>query len=98
MIDAVLGTLILACVGVAFEVVFTALANFRENRNWRLMGQSYIWMFPIYALLYPAFHFLYPFFECWAFVPRGLLSVAILFVVEYISGWILRKIMSPKLI
>jgi hypothetical protein len=84
--------LLLVCVGLSLEVVFTALCDLPEAKNWRLMGYTYIWMIPIYAILYPAFLFLYPRLSGWPFLARGLLYVAGIFLVEYVSGWLIRKI------
>ncbi|MEX0813281.1 MAG: hypothetical protein WD048_13765 [Chitinophagales bacterium] len=45
-----------ACVGITTEIFFTAITDnitaFQNNQpiDWRLKGQSYIWMFPIYGL------------------------------------------------
>ncbi|MFC1679192.1 hypothetical protein ACFL2T_03155 [Elusimicrobiota bacterium] len=84
--------LIFACVGVALEVVFTAVGAFRKERNWRLMGKSYIWMFPIYALAYPIMLNLYPLIGHWPFPARGALYVLLLYIIEYLSGWLIRRI------
>ena len=33
------------------EVIFTALTESFPKRDWRLVGTTYLWMFPIYGLL-----------------------------------------------
>lgn len=44
------------CIGITTEIFFTAISDaiiaIQEGQaiNWRLIGQSYIWMFPIYGL------------------------------------------------
>ena len=46
--------LVLASVGMAAEVVFTAYHEHHTRADHRrLIGFSYVWMIPIYALLYP---------------------------------------------
>jgi uncharacterized membrane protein len=82
--------ILFGCVGVALEVVFTALTAPAEKRSIRLLGYSYIWMLPIYATTPVLLNFLYPrLIPIW--LPARLaVYVVVLFFVEYISGWILR--------
>lgn len=84
--------LVVACVGVAFEVFFTALTEPRVREGWRLKGQSYVWMFPIYALVVPFFKVLDPRFGSWPWAARAPLYVAVLYAVEYLTGWLLRRL------
>lgn len=81
-------TLLLACAGVAAEVVFTALTRPRRDR--RLMGHSYVWMLPVYALLYPGFRLLLPLVGGWAWPLRGALYAVIIMVFELLTGLALR--------
>lgn len=81
-------TILLACVGVAAEVVFTALGSAKRDR--RLMGYSYVWMFPIYALLYPGFRLLLPLVGDLAWPLRGALYAVIIMVCELLTGLALR--------
>ena len=81
-------TFLLACVGVAFEVIFTALTSAKRDR--RLMGYSYVWMLPIYALLYPGFHLLLPLVGAWAWPLRAALYAVIIMVFELLTGLALR--------
>lgn len=85
-----LNAAIFACVGTTFEVVFTALCELRERRNWRLMGWSYLWMPPIYGLAYPFLLALWPLVGDWAWPLRGALYVALLYAMEYATGRLLR--------
>ncbi len=81
-------TLVLACVGVAAEVVFTALASGKRDR--RLLGFSYVWMLPVYALLYPGFAFLLPLVGDRAWPLRGALYAVLIMVCELLTGLALR--------
>lgn len=83
--------LLLVAVGLSLEVVFTALTELRDAKDWRLMGYTYIWMIPIYALIYPALCVLYPRVAGWPFYMRGVLYVGLIYGVEYISGWLIRR-------
>jgi len=79
---------LLACAGVAAEVVFTALASRRGGR--RLIGHSYLWMFPVYALLYPGFFFLRPLVGAWPWAARAALYAALIMAGELAAGLLLR--------
>ena len=81
-------TILLACVGMAAEVLFTALTSPRRDR--RLLGYSYAWMLPIYALLYPGFHLLLPLVGAWAWPLRAAFYAAIIMVCELLTGLALR--------
>ena len=79
----------MACVGVAAEIVFTAACNAKKNGA-RLIGYSYVWMFPIYALMYPGFRLLVPLVGAWAFPLRAAFYAALIMVFEMITGLVLR--------
>ena len=87
----ILQIFLFACIGVAFEVVFTAVCDYPKTRSNRLMGYSYIWMFPIYGLVPLFMRVLYPPLEGVILPLRVLLYTALLLVMEYITGWLLRR-------
>lgn len=92
------------CFGIAAEIFFTAVFGYHSETtgilgvikgaqdsgiDWRLMGGSYVWMFPIYGLsgwLFPVIMRLiikYP-------IPvRMTVYMAGIYLVELISGWLL---------
>jgi hypothetical protein len=78
----------MACVGVAAEIFFTALTS--DKRDGRLIGYSYVWMFPIYALMYPGFRLLLPLVGTIAWPLRGALYAFLIMVCELLTGLILR--------
>ncbi len=82
---------IFACVGVTMEVVFTALGDLPKTKTLRLMGYTYIWMLPIYALVPIFLMFLTPRLAGIILPFRIVIYTILLMIVEYISGWILRK-------
>lgn len=87
-LDYVERATLLACVGVAAEVVFTALHEPSDRR--RLIGYSYAWMLPIYTMLYPGFSFLIPRVGGWAWPLRAPLYAALIMAGELVSGLLLR--------
>lgn len=84
-------TLMVACVGVTMEIVFTALTDRKKHGNWRLMGQSYVWMIPIYMMVYPGIVLLSPRIGAWPLLARGAFYVVLIFAGEYASGWLIKK-------
>jgi len=82
--------LIMAAVGLACEVLFTALSEYRKTGDLRLRGFTYIWMLPIYAVIYPALSVLYPRLAGLPFPARGAVYVLLIYAVEYSSGRLLR--------
>jgi hypothetical protein len=79
---------VLACVGVAAEVAFTALTSPSGGR--RLAGYSYLWMFPVYALLYPGIRLSLFLIGGWAWPLRAAFYAAVIMTGELVTGLILR--------
>lgn len=88
----VLSVFVFACVGVAFEVAFTAASDFGTRPNVKLEGRSYLWMAPVYATVPLFLDVLYPAVGNFHLAARLALYVSILFAVEYASGWLLRRL------
>ena len=75
--------------GWGLEIVFTALSSLRR-REWKLMGQSSLWMFPIYGcacILAP----LSQLFKHLSIVWRGTIYAILIFAVEFFSGKFLKR-------
>ncbi|MBI5211050.1 MAG: hypothetical protein HY927_13855 [Elusimicrobia bacterium] len=89
-----LSMFVFACVGTALEVVFTALADFRKTRSLRLMGYSYVWMLPIYALVPVIMDVLYVPLEGVILPLRLATYVTLLLAVEYLSGRAMRRLLG----
>lgn len=81
--------------GWCTEIVWTAFTDAVEARwagqpiNWRLIGTTYLWMFPIYAGGGLAFEVAHAQLTQMPWVARGLVYMIGCFAVEYVSGWIL---------
>jgi len=74
------------------EVVYTAVTESIPSRDWRLVGRTFLWMFPIYgliAVLYEPVHDLIR--EAPLILRAAVYSVGFT-VVEYISGWVIERI------
>lgn len=75
--------------GWCMEILFTALNSYRK-RELQLMGQTSLWMFPIYGMA----AFLKPFCRLFQNLPAGMRAFfysMLIFLGEYVSGSILKK-------
>lgn len=78
--------------GISTEVLFTALMDYRKNRDGRLPGQSYAWMFPVYASVPLFLGRLYPKMRRRSVATRLGIYVPLLMGVEYATGFALRRL------
>ena len=76
-------------VGWCMEIIFTALHSFRR-KQFKLMGQTSIWMFPIYGLasLFSPVSKLLKYQNAWI---RGCIYTCCIFIGEFLTGSLLRK-------
>ena len=75
--------------GWCIEIIFTSLGAFLQG-NLRLIGQTSLWMFPIYGLA----AFIKPLYEVIKKLPlllRGCIYSFCILICEYISGMLLKK-------
>lgn len=73
------------------EVVFTGVTDPFKNKRFSLTSTTYIWMFPIYGLLAFLYPPLYRIIGGYEWFIRGFIYMLVLFLIEYITGWILKK-------
>lgn len=81
--------LVCGVTGWCMEITFTALDSLRR-RDWKLMGNTSVWMFPIYGLG----AFLAPVGRLLRKKPvwlRGLTYMSLIFSAEFITGTLLQK-------
>lgn len=80
--------------GWCVEVVWTAVSARLRGRecDWRLLGHTSLWMFPLYGLLAPLYEPLHDFLRPWHWFMRGAVYVLGIWLVEYASGWLLRRL------
>lgn len=60
--------------------------------RWRLAGQTYLWMFPLYGAGGLLFEPLHDALRDQPWPLRGLVWMLLIFLVEYFSGWLLRRL------
>lgn len=81
--------LICGLTGWCMEILFTSVGSLRK-KDWRLIGQTSVWMFPIYGMAFC----IRPIYEKIKHVPaliRGAFYSVGIFSFEYLSGSLLRK-------
>lgn len=88
---ALLKALVLACVGVTGEVVFTAVM---DRKDLRLKGYTYVWMLPVYMSLYPGFAWLGARMGHWHWAGRAALYGALLILGELLFGLLLKALLG----
>jgi hypothetical protein len=97
MIEILMKFLKFATFGMTCEIFFTALVEVKnsiKNKtkiNWALKGFSFIWMFPIYGLVALLGPIIIEPAQQFPFIIRLLIYTSIIFIVEYITGWVIRK-------
>lgn len=78
--------------GWTAEIIWTGLGALTMG-NWQLPGFTYLWMFPIYGLAVffePIHHKI----SSWPLIVRGLIWTAVIFVVEFCTGWTLAEFLG----
>jgi uncharacterized membrane protein len=77
------------CLGLLIEVFFTGVWSLFQ-KNWKATSQTYLYMLPIYgatALALEGVSEALP----WPFYLKALLYVPIIYGIEALSGWLLKK-------
>ncbi|MBI4141273.1 hypothetical protein HY485_05545 [Candidatus Woesearchaeota archaeon] len=80
--------------GIFAEVLFTGVKRGLFDRDWMLVGNSYVWMFPIYGAAGILIQFLHSVFVDYNFVFRGLLYAVYILVGEFITGSFLKLLLG----
>jgi uncharacterized membrane protein len=74
------------------EILFTALTASLPQRDWRLTGRTYLWMFPIYGLLAPLYEPVHELIRDLPLAGRAVVWSLGFTTVEYISGWMIERV------
>lgn len=78
--------------GWCMEIIWTGLGSLL-NGNIVLEGGTYIWMFPIYGLAI-FFEGIHNKIRSWSVIIRGGVYTVLIFLVEYLTGWILVQLIG----
>lgn len=84
--------MIFGTIGMLAEVVFNSIKGLLAERSYELKGHTSVWMFPIYGLI--AFVFPLVSFRLGSlpWFVRGVIYMLLFYIVEYVTGLILRKL------
>ena len=74
------------------EVVFTALTNSLPKRDWRLVGTTYLWMFPIYGLLAVFYEPVHDLIRDLPLLVRAIIWSIGFTTIELITGWLITRV------
>lgn len=96
MADPIVVFMIFGVFGIGLETFFTAILDYLELKDRRLLGYSSLWYFPIYALLPPAFCIVYPNINGSSIIVRGLVYMILIYVSEYFYMLLLRKLLGES--
>ena len=85
--------LIYGIIGWCAEIVWSAVTErvSGRQRDWRLLGHTYLWMLPIYGLAAPLYEPLHDAIRGQNILLRGLVYMTGIWVVEFATGWALRR-------
>jgi len=91
MINLLIYFVFFAVIGVAHEVFWTSIFNYFKTKNLKLVGMSSLWMFPIYGGIVFIVIFVLKFFSGYPWWAKGFIYMFLIFLWEYVSGFILKK-------
>ncbi|SRR5690554_1135474 len=74
------------------EILFTAVTRSLPQRDWRLVGVTYLWMFPIYGLLAILYEPAHNLIRPWPWFGRALVWAFGFTAVEWLSGWLIGRL------
>ena len=74
------------------EIVYTALVQFRRERDWRLEGTTYLWMFFVYGLLAPLYEPTHDAIRSWPLLGRAMVWALGFTLVELVTGWLIERL------
>ena len=80
--------------GWCAEIVFTATRDRLRGRvsDWKLKGTTYLWMFPLYGSIVFLYEPAHDAIRTWPWPLRGLVYMAGFFAIEYLAGWLLKRL------
>ena len=76
------------------ELLYTAITTSLLQRDWRLQGVSYLWMFPIYGLLAPLYEPAHDLIRHLPWLGRAGIYALGFTAVEWISGWLIGRLIG----
>ena len=82
--------IIYGCFGLFIETIWTGIGSaLKKDKN--LTCNTYLWMFPIYGAGGVLFEPVHEFLRVYLWAYRGFVWAALIFLIEYITGYILKS-------
>lgn len=78
--------------GMCGELIFTAITESIPNKDWRLVGKSYLWMFPIYGLIAVFYEPIHDAIRDIPWLIRALVWSLGFTTIELVTGWVISRI------
>ena len=79
--------------GLCIEVLWTGFGSLMK-KDWKMSGNTYLWMLPIYGITGLLFEGIYNRISYIPWVIRGIIWMSLIFFIEYISGRIIKQIIG----
>ena len=76
------------------EVVYTALTGSLAQGDWRLVGRTYLWMFPIYGLIAPLYEPVHNLIREVPLLARAAVWAVGFTFVELVAGWLIARLIG----
>ncbi|HIC94227.1 MAG TPA: hypothetical protein EYP09_08265 [Anaerolineae bacterium] len=92
----ILRFIIYGALGWCGEIVWTATKGklSGQQRDWKLRGTTYLWMFPIYGLLVLLYESAHDAVRAWPWPFRGITYMVGFWAAEYLAGWALKLLIG----
>ncbi len=74
------------------EVLFTAVTESLPRRDWRLLGTTYLWMFPVYGLLAIFYEPVHDLIRDLPWLIRALIWSLGFTTIELLTGWLIARV------
>jgi hypothetical protein len=90
--------LIYAALGWCAEIIWTAVTRkiSGKARDWRLLGETSLWVFPLYGSIPFWFEPLHETLRSQFVVSRALVYLLCAWAAEYMGGWLIWKVSGTK--
>jgi len=78
--------------GITLEVFWVAIMNSIKEKNPRLMGHSYLWMFLLYGIIPFVYKTMLSYFHNYSIFFRGILYMLAFCFLEYLLGFTVKQL------
>ena len=76
------------------EILYTGVTGSLFKKEWRLVGTTYLWMFPIYGLIAILYEPVHNLIRDGALLARATVWALGFTLVEWITGWLIARLVG----